>query len=228
MKNNRKAPENGEGVVLSVRHAGEGGRSVRLFTRTEGKLSFFASRSTLRRCGAGLLAPFTPLRYSAAPSDYGGILTQYEGRAFFDMTALSYEELAQWYYAVEIAEQFFPEGQPDGTAYALLLAGAAQGAARNRTVTAFILSVQLLAAAGSDPAEEEPMTALRLSPEEQALLGAFRQWRWEGDFPLRIGRGAFLETARYLDRFIERYGGVAMKTRGAFLALPAGTGTPSQ
>lgn len=217
---NRNAAENGEGVVLSVRHAGEGGRSVRLFTRTEGKRAFFASRSTLRRCGAGLLAPFARLRYSAVPSDGGLILTQYEGWAPFDMTALSYEELAQWYYAVEIAEQFFPEGQPDGNAFALLLAGAAQGAVRNRTVTAFILSVQLLAAAGSDPAEEEPMTALRLSPEGQALLGAFRRWRWEGEFPLRIGKAAFLEAARYLDRFIERYGDVAMKTRGAFLALP--------
>lgn len=217
MKTNKL--KSGEGIVLFVRKAGEGGRIVRLFTRTEGRQTAFISRGTLRQCGAGLLQPFAILRYSAAESGVVQILTQYEGTAVLDTAALSYEELTRWYYAVEIAEQFFPEGQADGTAYALLGAAAVQGAQRNPTVTAFILSVQLLAAAGSDPAEPEPMAALGLSPEAGALLRAFRQWRWQGDFPQRIGKQAFLEAARYVDAFIRRYGDVELKTRGAFAQL---------
>ncbi len=216
MKTNKL--ESGEGIVLSVRKRGEGGRSVRLFTRTSGRETFFASRAALRRCGPGLLQPFAMLRYTAATSNGGGILVQYEGRAPLDILGLPYEDLARWYYAVEIAEAFFPEGEADGAAYALLAAAAGHGRERNPAVGAFILSVQLLAAAGSDPASDEPMEVLRLSPEGRALLLACRQWRWAGDFPLRISRRAFHEAARYLDAFIERYGEIEMKTRGAFLS----------
>lgn len=210
--------ESGEGIVLSVRKAGEGGRSVRLFTRAAGLLPFFAPRAALR-CGPGLLAPFTLLRYSAAESAAGKILTQYEGRPLLDMMRLSYGDMARWYYVVEIAETFFPEGQADGEAYALLAAGAAEGAARNPSVVSFILAVQLLAAAGSDPAEDDPMDALRLSPEGRALLRACRRWRWAGAFPLRITRSAFRDAARYLDAFAEHAAERPLKTRGAFLSL---------
>lgn len=209
--------ESGEGIVLSVRKAGEGGRSVRLFTRAEGLLPFFAPRAALR-CGPGLLAPFAQLRYSAAGSGAAKILTQYEGRPLLDMMRLSYEDMTRWYYVVEIAETFFPEGQADGEAYALLTAGAAEGAARNPSVAPFVLAVQLLAAAGLDPAEDDPMEALRLSEEGRTLLRACRRWRWRGDFPVRITRRAFHDAARYVDDFAERAAGAPMKTRGAFLA----------
>ncbi len=210
--------ESGEGIVLSVRKAGEGGRSVRLFTRGEGRRTFFASRGTLRQYGPGLLQTFARIRYSAVPASGRSILTQYEGTLSFDLSRLAYEDLARWYCTVELAEAFFPEGQADGQAFALLAAAAEEGARRNPTVLPCILAVQLLAAAGSDPAEEEPMESLDLSAEGQALVKVFRRWPWQGEFPIPLRRSALLDAARYLDAFILRYGDVELKTAGAFSA----------
>lgn len=215
------ASVNGEGILLQVRQAGEGGRSLHLFTRQEGLRSAFVSRSTLRRCGTGVLFPFAHLRYSAVESGELTLLTQYEGQLFFSMMELSYEEITRWYYAVEIACHFFPEGEADGDAYALLAAAARMGKEKNKTVVAFMLSVQLLAAAGYDPAEEEPMESLRLSGGGKMLIRGFRSYRWQGMPSCRITKEAFYDAAGYLDRFLLRYGEWEMKTRGAFL-LPQG------
>lgn len=214
MKNHKL--DSGEGLVLSVRKAGEGGRSVRLFTRSEGRRSLFAARGTLNQCGAGLLQPFARLRYSAVQAPGRSILVQYEGQVLFDMSALSYEDLARWYYAVEIAEIFFPEGQPDSRAFSLLARAAEEGGRRNPSLLPFILAVQLLAAAGSDPAEEAPMAEGGLPEDGRTLLRALRYWPWEGELPVAVRRGAFLAAARYVDAFILRYGDVDMKTAGAF------------
>mgnify|MGYP001026300940 FL=1 len=207
----------GEGVILEVRPAGEGGRRVRLFSESRGQQTVFVARGIMNRCGPGFLFPFVRLRYSRMETGAGAVLTQYEGKAFFDMMKLSYEEIARWYYVAELVMNFFPEGESDPEAYAALVRGASAAGARNRTVAALILAVQLLALAGSDPAEEEPMERLRLSGEARALVEAFRRYGWRGPLPVTVKKSAFLEAARYVDDFISLYGDMDMKTRGAFL-----------
>ncbi len=207
---------NGEGILLHVRHAGEGGRSLSLFTRSEGRITAFISRSALTRCGTGALFPMASLRYSAVRQGDLAVITQYEGSVPFSFLDLPYEEITRWYYAIEIANRFFPEGEPDPGVYALLGAAGRAGAVKNKTIVAFILAVQLLAEAGFDPAEAEPMESLRLPKEAQSLLRAFRTYRWQGNLTTRVTRPAFLAAAKYLDAFIEQYGEVELNTRGAF------------
>ena len=101
--------------------------------------------------------------------------------------------------------------------YALLRAAGSAGAVKNKTLVAFILAVQLLAEAGFDPAEKEPMDALQLTEEGQTLLYAFRAYRWQGNLSARVTVPALTAAAHYLDAFIEQYGDVEMKTRGAFI-----------
>lgn len=207
---------NGEGILLQVRHAGEGGRSLSLFTRREGRITAFISRSALKRWGTGSLFPMARLRYSMLRDGSLPIITQYEGTLPFSFMELPYEEVARWYYAIEIAGRFFPEGEAAPDVYALLSAAGEAGARKNKTLIAFILSVQLLAAAGYDPAEKEPMNALHLTEETQHLLTAFRAYRWEETLPLRVTKKSFGEAASYLDTFIQQYGEVELKTKGAF------------
>lgn len=205
-----------EGIVLRVQEGREGGRRVSLFSRDAGMMRLSVPRAVLQRCGAGIMAPFARLRFTAACPEEQGVLRQYEGQLLFDVMNLSYEELFFWSYLIELAEKLFPPGQPDGQVwYTLLSAGTAAGC-RNRRVTAFAASVQLLAAAGLDPAAEEAAGVLSLPEEGRRLLAAFRDYRWEGPFGKRISAAAFAEAARYLDRFIERYGDIRMVTKGAF------------
>lgn len=205
-----------EGILLEVRKAGEGGRKVRLFSRQSGALTGFISRAVLSRWGTGVLFPYAHIRYSAVRRGDMTVLTQYEGRRSMDFLSMEYGDITRWYYAAEIVLRFFPEGEADGTAYALLSAAARCGMSRNPAVTAMILSVQLLAAAGFDPAEEEPMEALRCGGEARPLVTALRRYRWEGPLGAAVRKRAFEEAARYLDAFIARCG-VEMKTAGAFL-----------
>lgn len=205
-----------EGIILRVKEGNEGGRRVSLFSREEGMMRLSVPRMVLQRCGAGVIAPFAHLRFTASCWEEQGVLRQYEGQLLFDVMNLSYEELFFWSYLIELAEKLFPPGQPDGQVwYTLLSAGTAAGF-RNLRVTAFASSVQLLAAAGLDPAAEEAAETLSLSETGRKLLAAFRDYRWEEPFGERISAAAFSETARYLDRFIERYGDIRMVTKGAF------------
>lgn len=208
---------NGEGILLHVRRAGEGGRSLSLFTRQQGRINAFISRSVLQRYGTGSLFPMASLRFSAVRNQDLFVMTQYEGDLPFSFLDLPYEEIIRWYYAIEIANTFFPVGEPDPEVWALLLAAGKAGAVKNKTLTAFILAVQLLVHAGYDPAEDEPMAAAHLSSEAQTLLKAFRAYRWLGDLPVRVTKSAFQETAKYLDAFIAEYGDVELKTKGAFV-----------
>lgn len=208
---------NDEGIILSVRRAGEGGRAVRLFLRRSGRETAFLSRSALRKYGTGALLPFTRLRVSLLRSEQGTIAVQYEGRPILDTLALSYDELCCWYYASELVSSLFPEGEADADVFALLASAAEAGRARNKKITAFILAVQLLRAAGYDPGEDEPREALGLSEAAEKLLTAFLAYRWRGELGETVGRAAFEEAARYIDRFIETYCETEMKTRGAFL-----------
>lgn len=208
---------NGEGILLHVRRAGEGGRSLSLFTRQQGRITAFISRSALQRYGTGSLFPMASLRFSAVRNHDLFVMTQYEGQLPFSFLDLPYEDITRWYYAIEIANAFFPMGEPDPDVYALLACAGQAGAVKNKTLTAFILAVQLLIHAGYDPAEEEPMEAARLPAEAQTLLKAFRAYRWQGDLPVRVTKLAFQEAAKYLDDFIALYGDVEMKIRGAFV-----------
>lgn len=207
---------NGEGILLQVRHAGEGGRSLSLFTRQEGRINAFLSRSALKRWGTGSLFSMAHLRYSMLRDGNLPIITQYEGTLPFSFLDLPYEDVMRWYYAIEISSRFFPEGEPAPEVYALLSAAGKAGAEKNKTLTAFILTVQLLAAAGYDPAEDEPMNALRLPEDAQKLLTAFRTYRWDGSLPMRVTKTTFREAANYIDDFILQYGEVELKTKGAF------------
>ena len=36
-------------------------------------------------------------------------MTQYEGGLLFDMMAIPYEEMSEWYYVIELASLLFPE-----------------------------------------------------------------------------------------------------------------------
>ena len=210
---------NGEGVVLQVTKAGEGGRMLRLFTREEGPISGFIAKGTIKKYGPGLLFPFAVLRYTAALQEYSRVFVQYEGRLPFSVASLSYEEIMCWYYAAEIALLVFPEGQADGDVFSLLQKAAEEAKTRNPTLVAFLLSVKLLAYAGFDPAEEEPMGVLGLSASAAALLYAFRRYRWDGQLSEAVSREPFRECAAYLDAFVERYVGIEMKTRGAFAEI---------
>lgn len=214
----RPVVKNEEALILEVRKSGEGGRSVRLFSRWNGQMRAFISKSTLTKWGTGPLFPFSFLRYSFVQRSDMAILTQYEGIRTVDFLNMPYDEVRQWYYVSEIADRFFPEGAADGKTYTLLQQGALYGMEHNRTVVAMILAVQLLAAAGMDPANSEPEETLCLPLEARPLLRAFRWFQWRGDLGCRITRSAFGAIARYIDAFICMYGEVEIKTAGAFLS----------
>lgn len=207
---------NGEGILLQVSKAGEGGRRLRLFSRAEGQMTCFAAKGTIKKYGTGLLFPFAALRYTLALQEYNRILVQYEGRLPFSVASLSYEEIARWYYAAEIALFVFPEGQADGDVFFLLQRATEEAKTRNPTLVAFLLSIKLFAYAGFDPVEEEPMGVLGLSTPAALLLRAFRFYQWDGQLAEAVSRETFRECAVYLDDFAERYVGIEMKTRGAF------------
>lgn len=208
---------NDEGIILSIRRAGEGGRAVRLFLRRGGRETAFLSRSALRKYGTGALLPFARLRVSLLRSEQGTIAVQYEGRPILDTLAFSYDELCCWYCAAELVLTLFPEGEADGEVYHLLAAAAEAGTKRNKKLTAFILTVQLLRAAGYDPGEDEPREALALSDDAAVLLAAFLSYRWQGELGIPVTKGAFEAAAHYIDRFIRTYCEIEMKTQGAFL-----------
>lgn len=208
--------QNDEGILLEIKKAGEGGRFVRLFSRKNGTFSAFISRSALTRCGTGVLFPFARLRYSWVGREDIAVLTQYEGRLSFQFISLDYHVIAQWYYAAEIVITCFPEGERDLQVFDLLKQASSFAVSRSKTISAMILSVQLLALAGLDPAEEDPMDALRLPMAARSLLRAFRAFPWKGDLGIAVKKDPFAAAARYIDRFILSYGGISMKTAGAF------------
>ncbi len=209
-------PVNGEAVVLQVAKAGDGGRRLRLFSREEGAVGGFVAKGTMKKYGPGLLFPFAYLRYTAVLQEYSRVFVQYEGKLLFPIAALSYEDIACWYYAAEIALLVFPEGQADGDVFSLLLQAAGEAKMRNPTLVAFLLSVKLLAYAGFDPVGEEPMDAFGLSEAAAKLLRAFRFYQWDGKLTETVSRETFQTCAAYLDAFIEHYVEIEMKTRGAF------------
>ena len=206
-----------EGIVLHAGKGTEGGRSLSVFTREMGLFRFSVSLPTMKRYGTGVMLPLSCIRFSASlQADYGR-MSQYEGRLLLEMMKLTYEEMNSWYYVIELVLSLFPMGERDLRAYTLLQKAAMAARSRNPRVCAFVAAVQLLAAAGYDPAEEEPAGELGLSEKGRELLSLFRNYSWEEPFGASIPAALFRECARYLDRFIFSYCDVHLKTEGAFL-----------
>lgn len=214
--------QNREGIVLRSKKSGEG-RLVSIFTREEGRMSFYVPPGAVKKWGPGALLPFSHLSFSAVLSDDGAVITQYEGHFILDLVSLSLEEIACWYYVIELAESFFPERQTNRDAYIVLALCLAGGIGRNQVVASFIAAVKLLAVAGFDPCAEEPEKRYGLKQTDATLMRSFRSYDWKKSFPMTVSRLSFKRCASYLDWFVVFYGDVALKMKGAFVdALKAG------
>ena len=112
-----------EGIVLRAGKGREGGRLVSVFTRKMGFLRLGVSRQALSRYGTGLMLPFAHIRFTGAFYPDYSIMTQYEGGLLFDMMAIPYEEMSEWYYVIELALLLFPEEEADEEAFDTLLSG---------------------------------------------------------------------------------------------------------
>lgn len=206
----------GEAIVLHSTKGKEGGKALTLFTATSGLLRAFIPRAALARSGTGLTAPFSHIRYTAAIFPEYAVLRQYEGELLFDMMKLSYEDMAYWFYLIELTEKLFPPGLKDDGVYDTLLEVGKAGRIRNGIAVTFIASVQLLALAGFDAAAPEAVAQYHLTEDTGKLLAAFRDYRWQGPFKGTIGKRNFLEAAAYLDRFLQDVCDISMNTKGTF------------
>lgn len=209
--------KSGEAIVLEARQGKEGGKTLVLFTREEGRLSAYVPRAVMNRCGTGLTMPFAHIRYTGAEGEYL-VLSQYEGKLLFDIMKLTYEEMTCWYCLIETAEKLFPLREEDARAFEILLAAGRAGEKRNSLITSFIALVKLLAAAGFDASSPEAEDRFHLSKNARLLLADFRSYRWNEPFGRNISKTAFRQCAGYMDEFIEVMCDVELKTKGAFLS----------
>ena len=208
--------QNREGIVLRSKKAGEG-RVVSILTREEGHMSFYVAPGAVKKWGPGALLPFSHLSFSAVLSDDGAVITQYEGHFILGLMSLSLEEMACWYYVIELVENFFPEKQTNRDAYIVLALCLAGGIGRNQVIASFIAAVKLLAVAGFDPCAEEPEKRYGLKPADAVLMRSLRSYDWKKSFPMTISRQSFKRCASYMDWFVVFYGDVALKMKGAFV-----------
>lgn len=206
----------GEAIVLHSTKGKEGGKALTLFTASMGLLKGFIPRATLASCGTGLTAPFAHIRYTAAFFPEYAVIRQYEGELLFDMMKLSYEDMAYWFYLIELTEKLFPPGIGDDGVYDTLLAAGNAGRTRNSMAAAFTAAVQVLALSGFDAAAPEALEQYHVTGDTAKLLAAFRDYRWRGPFQGTIGRRNFLEAADYLDRFLQDVCDIRMNTKGTF------------
>ncbi len=206
-----------EGIVLRASKGSGGGRTLSIFTKEMGLFHFTVTPAAMKRYGAGALLPLSHLHFSAALSSDYGRMSQYEGEPLVDTLQLSFEDLTAWYYVIEMLLSLFPVGEADPLAYQVLGLGAFSARHRNPKVCAFAVTVELLAAAGFDPTEEEPEEALGLSEKGRELLARFRNYGWDQPFGAAIAANVFAECARYIDQFMISYCDLKMKTAGAFL-----------
>lgn len=209
--------ENGAAIVLHSRNSRNGGKTVTLFSREQGKLKLLLPRPVMVRCGMGLTAPFALIRYSASLYPDYGVLNQYEGNLLFDMMKLSYEDMECWYFLIELADALFPVGEEDREVFSSLLETGKAGTRKNSLVVCFVGAVKLLSLAGFDPAVPEMASRFHLSREALELLTDFRNCHWEKPFGRSVPKAAFIEAAGYLDRFIQDVCDISLKTRGTFV-----------
>lgn len=213
----RKEIKSGEAIVLHSREGREGGKTLSLFTMQKGRMVMSLPRTVMARCGSGLTAPFSLIRYTASVEGEYALLSQYEGHLLFDMMKLPYEDMAYWFYVIELSEKLFPQGEKDDGAYDTLLKAGSMGGKRNSLPLCFMTAVKLLAQSGFDAASPEEAEENHLSPEALSLLTAFRDYRWEKPFSRAIPRKTFHEAAAYVDGFVEKVCDIKMNTKGAFL-----------
>lgn len=206
----------GEAIVLHSTRGKEGGKALTLFTASMGLLKGFIPRAALASCGTGLTAPFAHIRYTAAFFPEYAVIRQYEGELLFDMMKLSYEDMAYWFYLIELTEKLFPPGIRDDGVYDTLLAAGNAGRTRNSMAAAFTAAVQVLALSGFDAAAPEALEQYHVTGDTAKLLAAFRDYRWRGPFPVSIGKKNFYEVAAYLDRFLQDVCDLQMNTKGEF------------
>lgn len=212
--------ESGEAIVLHSREGREGGKTLSLFTMQKGRMVMSLPRTVMARCGSGLTAPFSLIRYTASVEGEYALLSQYEGHLLFDMMKLPYEDMAYWFYVIELSEKLFPQGEKDDGAYDTLLKAGSMGGKRNSLPLCFMTAVKLLAQSGFDAASPEEAEENHLSPEALSLLTAFRDYRWQGPFSRPINRKTFHEAAVYVENFVERVCDIRMHTKGAFMDKP--------
>lgn len=204
------------GIVLRTTESGAGGRRISVFTEETGMSCFFISRGLISRYGAGGLLPLCRVRITVAFSHQTAVVTQYEGQPLFDMLNITYEELRQWSYLIEIVQLFFPEGERDSHVYSILCRAAETAAVKNPSVTAFTAVVQILCAAGYDPSGKETAREMALSEEAHSLICALVCYSWIGAPAMTIHSDVFRESALFLDRFLEKVCDVKLRTSGAF------------
>lgn len=147
--------ESGEAIVLHSREGREGGKTLSLFTMQKGRMAMSLPRTVMARCGSGLTAPFSLIRYTASVEGEYALLSQYEGHLLFDMMKLPYEDMAYWFYVIELSEKLFPQGEKDDGAYDTLLKAGSMGGKRNSLPLCFMTGVKLLAQSGFDAASPE-------------------------------------------------------------------------
>lgn len=213
----KRAIESGEALVLHSTTGREGGKILSLFTAKKGRMVMTLPRAVMARCGSGLTAPFSFLRYTASIEGDYAVLSQYEGRLLFDMMKLPYEEMGYWFYVIELAEKLFPQGEQDNGAYYTLLQAGMAGGKRNSRPLCFLTAVKLLALSGFDAAAPEEALQLGLGKDALDLLTAFRDYNWKGPLSRPISGKSFQEAASYVDRFVENVCDIRMNTRGVFL-----------
>lgn len=74
----RKEIKSGEAIVL---HSRKGEREENpLFTMQQGRMVMSLPRAVMVRCGSGLTAPFSLIRYTSTVEGEYALLGQYEGR----------------------------------------------------------------------------------------------------------------------------------------------------
>ena len=130
--------ESGEAIVLHSREGREGGKTLSLFTMQKGRMVMSLPRTVMARCGSGLTAPFSLIRYTASVEGEYALLSQYEGHLLFDMMKLPYEDMAYWFYVIELSEKLFPQGEKDDGAYDTLLKAGSMGGKRNSLPLCFM------------------------------------------------------------------------------------------
>ena len=208
---------NVEGIVLRASQGREGGRSLSVFTKENGLMQLTVPRAVIQKCGTGALLSLAEIRLSAILFPEYGVIRQYDGRLLLDMMSMSYEEMQQWYYVIELVMHVFPENQSDYRAYQILEIAALTAQKRNKMISAFIAVLQLLRQAGFDPAVREPMEESHLSERAKALLLSFVSYEWNAPLGVPISSKTFQECAAYVDHFILYHCDIHMNTKGAFV-----------
>lgn len=211
--------KNTEATVLQSKDVGNGNRLVFIFTKDYGNQAVFVSKSVVKTYGGGVLMPFSKIKCSLAfeKNENKISMIQYEGEVLFDIGQCTYEDLCKWCYLIEILKLLFPPGEKDVNAYLKLCQCLNGSIEKNKEISAFITTIQMLCVAGYDPSYMNTQEICTLSQDSEKLLKSFVKYTWKVPMGINISRKKLKETAIYLDKFIEIVCGITLKTKGAFV-----------